>query len=170
MEAIDKIQQINESRKDNILKAFKPEIEKSQRANHKYIRKEGDRYIYKEGEEKKKGKDYGEYEKYLNDTTRERLMEYEKDKDLSSKDKKFMIQNTLEQSKKNYEMTERRNERENKKDPEISKKIHEVWKQMEAIPKTFGGIPVQGTNSTKWMKLKKEYDQLNAQQDKLMNS
>jgi Leu/Phe-tRNA-protein transferase len=41
---IDIIQNINEKRKDNILKSF----------SHKYIRKEGNRYIYKESKEDKK--------------------------------------------------------------------------------------------------------------------
>jgi hypothetical protein len=52
MSSIKEIQDKNAARGQNILKAFDPEIEKGGKLNHKYIRKEGSKYVYKEGEEK----------------------------------------------------------------------------------------------------------------------
>lgn len=71
--------------------------------------------------------------------------------------------------KKNAEMTARLNARNAKKDPEISKKIKNIWRQMEDIPKTYNGLPIKGESTKKWMKLKKEYDSLMDQQQKLMD-
>lgn len=71
--------------------------------------------------------------------------------------------------KKNAEMTARLNVRNSKKDPDISKKIKDIWNQMEDISKTHNGLPIKGESTKKWMKLKKEYDSLMDQQQKLMD-
>lgn len=83
----------------------------------------------------------------------------------------FFLENKKAENlrKKNAELTAKLKEREAKKDPEISKKIKDIWNQMEDIPKTYGGLPVKGEPTKKWMKLKKEYDLLFDKQQKLMN-
>lgn len=67
MNTIEQIQKISEQRKDNILKSFVPEIKKAR--PHKYIRKEGSRYIYEEPKERRREKKFeiGEGFKYGRD-------------------------------------------------------------------------------------------------------
>lgn len=148
MNKFDELQEIAENKGKIILKAFGQEnnFEKGNRLNHKYLRKEGDKYIYEEGE--KKNDKYTETgslrKKRISEMTEGELFPGES-KGLSSNFKKLLIKQGKEKEilddkydlliKEHDDLAYKypRSENENKRILELRDEIHKIKKEQENL-------------------------------------